>query len=135
MRAVCPCGAIAITLPQRPTSVTFCDCSLCRKLGAIWSYYPKAAVAVTGLTHVFTRSDVENPSVEAHFCGTCGATTHWQPTASNGNDRMGANMRLFQPEDLTGIEARFMDGIGWDGRSSPRERRPSGIIGKDVVIA
>ncbi|MBD2841159.1 GFA family protein [Erythrobacter rubeus] len=135
MRATCLCGAVEITLPERPTSVTFCDCSLCRKLGAVWSYFSKGAVAVTGPTRAFARSDVPHPSVEAHVCDTCGATTHWLATESSGHDRMGANMRLFHPDDLVGMEARFMDGLGWDGVAAPQQRRSPGTIGEDVLVA
>ena len=44
-------------------------------------------------------------------------------------------MRLFHPAEVDGLEARFMDGLGWDGQSPPQERRPPGIVGVDVLIA
>ncbi|WP_255478515.1 hypothetical protein [Erythrobacter sp. THAF29] len=44
-------------------------------------------------------------------------------------------MRLFDPTETEGIEARFMDGVGWDGVSETTEKRPRGTIGVDVLIA
>ena len=134
MRATCLCGGVTITLPSRPDMITFCDCSLCRKAGAAWSYFAREAVQVSGLTRSYLREDVESPSVELHYCGRCGVTTHWIATRGSGIDRMGANMRLFEPPDIAGMGARFMDGANWDGVSEPELRRPDGVIGEDAFI-
>ncbi|EAQ27739.1 hypothetical protein NAP1_09102 [Erythrobacter sp. NAP1] len=90
---------------------------------------------MTGETVCFQREDIDNPIVELHSCSHCGATTHWIASEASQVDRMGANMRLFHPAELAGIEARFMDGLGWDGVSEPSERRERGVIGQDVLIA
>ena len=135
MKAACLCGRVSVTIPDRPTSVTFCDCNLCRKSGAVWSYFPRGALEISGETRRYLREDVNNPVVEVHSCSHCATTTHWISTRASGIDRMGVNMRLFQPAEVAGLEARFMDGLGWDGLSAPSERRPPGKIGVDVSIA
>ncbi|MHA7819677.1 MAG: GFA family protein [Erythrobacter sp.] len=134
MRASCLCGEVTITLPSRPTAVTFCDCSPCRKSGAAWSYFPRGAVSVSGATRAYLRRDVPDPVVEVHHCPKCGAATHWIATAASGIDRMGANMRLFPPSEVAGMQARFMDGVAWDGESEPSLRRPDGTLGEDAFV-
>ncbi|AWW75479.1 aldehyde-activating protein [Erythrobacter sp. KY5] len=135
MKASCLCDRVTITLPERPTSITFCDCNLCRKSGAAWSYFARGALIVNGETDCFQRGDIDDPMVELHSCSHCAVTTHWIASDASQVDRMGANMRLFNPSEVAGIEARFMDGLGWDGVSEIRERRERGVIGQDVLIA
>ncbi|MEE4200383.1 MAG: hypothetical protein V2I30_06710 [Erythrobacter sp.] len=87
------------------------------------------------MTQCYLREDVPNPSVELHYCGRCGVTTHWTATLASGRDRMGVNMRLFAPEELAGMRAQYIDGAGWDGTSPPEHLRSSGVIGEDAFIS
>lgn len=135
MRASCLCGEVTLTLPSRPDAITFCDCSVCRKLGAVWSYFARGAVGIEGETRMFMRTDMDNPVVELNACPRCSATTHWNASPASGHDRMGVNMRLFDPEQCAGMEAWVTDGRGWDRQSTPDLRRPLGIVGEDVLIA
>lgn len=82
--------------------------------GAIWGYFPPAAVTITGKTHRYVRTDLADPALATHWCATCGTTTHWlalDPTY----DRMGANMRLFDPAEYAAVEVRPVDGRSWEG--------------------
>jgi hypothetical protein len=111
---------VTITIPAKPDYVNDCNCTLCRKAGILWGYFDPADVRVDGETERYTRADSEDPSVALHFCGRCGCTTHWTATAAfvrrvGEDNRMGANMRLFPPDVLRGVEIRFPDGRGWDG--------------------
>ena len=38
IEAACHCGAVRLKAPQ-PTEVTECNCSICRRTGALWAYY------------------------------------------------------------------------------------------------
>lgn len=40
--ATCHCGAVEIRLAAAPAQVTHCNCSLCRRYGALWTYVPLA---------------------------------------------------------------------------------------------
>lgn len=42
--ATCHCGAVTLTVDTPPTEITECNCSICRRYGALWAYYPKGAV-------------------------------------------------------------------------------------------
>jgi hypothetical protein len=133
LEGTCHCGSVRLTLVRPPDYINECNCSLCRKLGACWGYCEAAAVTIGGSTATYLRHDVVEPTVGAHFCTTCGATTHWKLTpfaaAKFAVDRMGINMRLFTPEALAGIELRFPDGAAWTGQGERRFVRPSERVG------
>ena len=114
----CHCGAIHISVPRKPTQLTNCNCSICRRLGTLWAYYPMEEVQVSGhpaLTEAYIQGDRMLRMVR---CRTCGCTTHWEPLdtaesqgmAEDMPNRMGVNMRNFAPEQLGTLSIRMLDG-------------------------
>ena len=43
----CHCGAIIVTITDDPVEVSECNCSICRRIGALCAYAPPACVAGT----------------------------------------------------------------------------------------
>jgi len=117
----CHCGQVRVEADRQPDYLNECNCTLCRKTGARWAYYDPAQVRVTGPTRSYRRNDKPEANAQVHFCGECGATTHFvlteQAIARVGNTLTGVNMRLADERDLAGIELRFPDGRAWDGAS------------------
>ena len=73
--------------------------------------------------------------MEIHSCQSCGATTHYLPTPAFRNaggrpSTLGVNMRLFDPNELTGVEVRFPDGMRWSGSGPFGYRRAAMRIGE-----
>ncbi len=134
--ASCHCKSVNITLPVKPNYINDCNCSLCSNSGAIWGYYKNHEVVITGETIAYTRIDRNNPTVQAHSCKICSATTHWTLTeafAAQNKDTnapydTGINMRLFDDDALIGCELRFPDGKAWDGITPYTYRKDSIIL-------
>ncbi|MEP0391705.1 MAG: aldehyde-activating protein [Erythrobacter sp.] len=134
MKGGCHCGAVSVTVPQPPEYVNFCDCSLCAKSGGVWGYYAGEELTVDGKTDSYRRADYEEPAVEVHFCPQCATTTHWVTTEHFDGDRAGVNVRIFEPAELDGIEARFLDGRNWFGKTEAKHRRAPGKLGVDAFL-
>lgn len=133
MTANCLCGAVSVTIDAKPDFINDCNCSLCRKVGGAWGYFPSSAVTTTGSTVAFVRRDKHPPGVEIHACQTCATTTHWVLTTSfkeqnRTADQMGVNMRLFDPDELKGVEVRFPNGKDWPGQGDFGYRRAAMTI-------
>lgn len=133
MTGNCLCGAVSVTIDVRPDYINDCNCSLCRKVGGAWGYFPSASVTTGGETVAFVRRDKPAAGVEVHSCSTCGATTHWVLTQTfqeqnKSVDQMGVNMRLFDPDELMGVEVRFPNGKDWPGEGPFGYRRPAMTI-------
>ncbi len=134
MRGSCHCGKITVTVSHAPEYVNLCDCSLCAKSGGAWGYFTEADVQTSGATSSYRRADYPNPAVELQFCATCGTTTYWVLTEHFDDDKVGVNMRIFEPSEVAGIEARTLDGRNWFGKTDPLHRRPPGKLGRDVFL-
>ena len=52
IEASCECGAVRLEIETPPETVGDCNCSICRRYGALWAYYPLAQVRVSGATTV-----------------------------------------------------------------------------------
>ena len=121
MKGTCPCGGVTVTIPRQPEYLNSCDCTLCFRLGALWGYFHPDEVTVSGETKPFVRSDVK-AYLATNFCPTCSAVVSW--TSLEPYERMGVNMRLFDPDELVGLPVRFPDGRAWgddvDERPPPR---------------
>ena len=131
----CLCGAVRLSLSQRPEFANACNCALCSKSGAHWAYYPPADVTIAGATTGFCRNDKDDPAAEVHFCATCGSTTHFVLTESAiakfGNVQMGVNMALIDERELAGIELRYPNGRDWSGGAEFGYLRPPRMLGDE----
>lgn len=104
----CHCGAVRFCYQLELESVTDCNCSICRRLHALWAYAPEDEVdliAEDGATIAYSRGDRD---IAFHTCATCGCTTHWSSLTEVR--RMAVNMRLADPKMLEGIRVRRFDG-------------------------
>jgi hypothetical protein len=110
----CHCGAIALTIPARPQTATLCNCSICRRLGALWAYFPVSAVRITG-DRVHGEGYVQGDrKLRVVRCRHCGCVTHWEPLQPGADGRMAVNLRNFDPAALEGLQLRRFDGaVSW----------------------
>ena len=112
IEASCHCGTVRITVAGTPQSVTDCNCSICRRLGALWAYFDPADVDMGGAqaTVAYVRHDgPDQGRLGFHHCPTCGCTTHWRNLDPQAT-RMGVNARMIDPTVLKGIRVRRLDG-------------------------
>lgn len=105
--ATCHCGAITLTTAHAPTEVTECTCSICRRYGVLWAYYPLSNVTVSG--GPTDRYLWDDRSISFHRCQRCGCVTHWWPEDPS-TDRVGVNARLMELEVLAAARVRHLDG-------------------------
>lgn len=106
----CHCGAVRIELPAPPATVTQCNCSICRRLGALWAFYPVAEVRVVAgpdATETYVWGEGTRRFVR---CRACGCTTHVLPAVARPEPKIEVNMRLFEPAVAGPFRLRCFDG-------------------------
>lgn len=108
--ASCHCGAVHIELVEPPLRVTDCNCSICRRLGALWAYYTRDQATIIATPDATIGYAQGEKTLEIHHCRICGCTTHWTSIDPTNPDRIAINARLLAPADLTGISIRKFDG-------------------------
>lgn len=105
----CHCGAVTIAIADSPTEVAECNCSLCRRLGTLWHYGAPASVSVTGELAGYVQGDC---SLTTWRCAHCGCVTHWT-AIDDTYQRMGVNLRMFDPALWQDLPRRFVDGASF----------------------
>ncbi|OQO15100.1 hypothetical protein B0A48_00482 [Cryoendolithus antarcticus] len=99
LKATCHCGVVTLEVPHRPREINECQCTICRRYGAAWAYYPPKEVKITvkdgSPTKAYVWGDKES---EFHFCSVCGCDMYWK--AIEDRPEMGVNTRMMDPDEL-----------------------------------
>ncbi len=118
-RASCHCGAVELTiaLPNGLENLRRCDCSLCRRRGAIVISVPLDGVKVIKGEAALSLYQFNTFTAKHYFCSRCGIYTHHQ-RRSNPH-QYGMNVACLEgvnPFDLGDIPVS-------DGINHPSDRR------------
>lgn len=79
-RANCHCGAVVLELdlPDGLVDIRRCDCSLCRRRGAIVASVPLSGIRVVQGEDVLRLYQFNTRMARHYFCSVCGIYTHHQ---------------------------------------------------------
>lgn len=110
LQGSCHCGAVTLALPNIPTRATECNCSLCRRLGAIWGMFDWTSVRVHAADDALEAYIWGDKTLRTLRCVRCGCATHWEPLAPEDGAKHGVNLRMFPPELLAQVHVRRFDG-------------------------
>ncbi|MFT5505779.1 MAG: hypothetical protein ACI8XC_003502, partial [Gammaproteobacteria bacterium] len=120
-RASCHCGAVELelTLPKGVENPRRCDCSICRRKGAI-----VASISLRNLTIVkgadkLSLYQFDTRQAKHYFCSVCGIYTHHQRRSHP--DQYGINLACLEGVDPCLIgEIPVLDGV-----NHPSDRHPN----------
>ncbi len=110
IEVACHCGRTRLEVGRAPRRLTNCNCSVCRRYGALWAYYRPAEVKLC-----YRMRDVESYVWgDRHLrfvrCRTCGCVLHHAPYRKDPRRKLGINMRLADPAVIAGVRVRRLDG-------------------------
>ncbi|QYX64855.1 GFA family protein [Shewanella putrefaciens] len=85
--ASCHCGAVVLelSLPNGIENPRRCDCSICRRKGAIVGSVPLAGIKILKGEDVLKCYEFNTKTAKHYFCSVCGIYTHHQ-RRSNPNE-------------------------------------------------
>ena len=106
----CHCGRVTFAARASFDYVIDCNCSLCRRSGAIFGYYEFGSVSVQGHPENTEEYIWGDRTLRNVRCKTCGVLTHWEPLDSKPGARHGVNLRNFEPKLLESVPVRRFDG-------------------------
>jgi hypothetical protein len=110
IEASCHCGAVRLEAPRAPRRLTDCNCSICRRYGALWAYYKAGTVRLR-----YRKRDVDSYAwgdrkLRFVRCKRCGCILHHERTAGRSDSWIGVNARLFDPAVVARARIRRLDG-------------------------
>jgi len=114
LQGACHCGGAHWTMEGDPGPVTACNCTLCRRYGALWAYdYENERIAISGVTTAYMRPGKDDPALEMRFCPTCSCVICWRGLRleEDGRRRMAVNVRLADPEAVAHLPIDHFDGL------------------------
>jgi len=120
LRGTCHCGAVelVVSLPDGLASARRCDCSYCRRRGAIVVSAPLDHVVIVKGADNLTLYQWGTGTAKHWFCQTCGIYTHYQRRSNplqygiNTGNPDGVSPRDF-------AQVPMMDGV-----NHPADRKP-----------
>jgi hypothetical protein len=119
----CHCGAIRWSLGAIPSEATTCNCTICRRHGALWAYgFENEDIHTSGDPRTYTWA---GRNIGFHFCGTCGCVAYWSGIQKGPDGRRygAVNLRLTDaPLSVAAVPVRQHDGFE-TGRDLPRDGR------------
>ena len=118
-RATCHCGAVELelSLPDGIVEPRRCDCSICRRKGAIVASVPVAGLRLVKGHDVLALYQFNTHVAKNYFCSNCGIYTHHQRRSNP--DEYGYNVGCLEgvnPFDLGAVPTL-------DGVNHPADRR------------
>lgn len=109
----CHCGIVRLELPRLPRSLTQCNCSICRRYGALWAYFRRRSVRVIAARSALASYTWRNRVRQYRHCKRCGCVTHYQQRVRrpDGTDIVAVNLRnIDDPERVAQVRTRLLDG-------------------------
>ena len=126
MKAACHCGAVRFEIAEPPSWVLDCNCTLCRRYGALWSYYPGADQAKLLMkpspdtTYIYSWNE---RNLAFHHCKVCGCITHFEAIHLNPPIIAAVNARMMVGLDPARVSLRQIDnghsGFFWTKSGEP----------------
>jgi len=112
--ATCHCGAVQIAVRRMTRTLTSCNCSICRRYGALWAYYAPSSVTIKapkgGLAEYSWNRRIRN----FYRCKICGCVTHYAYRKKRPWAVVAVNAVNFDPSVLAGARIRHLDGaVSW----------------------
>ena len=118
-KGTCHCGAVEIEfdLPNGLIELRRCDCSFCRRRGAIAASVPLTGIRIVKGEGFLTLYQFNTKTAKHYFCSRCGIYTHHQRRSNP--EQYGFNVAC-----LEGINPLKLEGIPTnDGVNHPADRK------------
>lgn len=108
--ASCHCEAVRIEIEELPATVTECNCSICRRYGALWAYYTQDQVSLIADPEALARYCWGDRSIEFCHCRHCGCLTHYESVDRHDGSRFALNARMLPLHAVRALTVRHFDG-------------------------
>ena len=104
LRAACHCTTVRFEISELADWVLDCNCTLCRRYGAIWSYPQPGQVKIVAGADATDKYLWGDRELEFHRCKSCGCITHM--SAVDTQQIYGINVRNIPTLDPKSVSIR-----------------------------
>jgi hypothetical protein len=108
----CHCGEVRFEVTTDLGNVVACNCSICQKRGALWSFVASANFALRAGAENLKDYQFGKKSIHHLFCPQCGVGAFSRGTNPKGDEMIAVNVRC-----LDDVDAAALSPTPFDGRS------------------
>jgi hypothetical protein len=107
----CHCGAVTFTVEgDVPGEAIDCNCSHCRRIGALWTFVPAGQFSLNQGDGALTTYTFNTHKLKHRFCTTCGVQGFAEGQDKDGNETRAINLRAVPAADLDTLKRTKHDG-------------------------
>jgi len=115
-RGSCHCGRVTFDLQAEITYAMDCNCSLCRRKGALWHGASDASLRILSGEDDLTLYQFGTHTAKHYTCRHCGISTFTRPRLDPS--RWAVNLRCVDAVDLASLTIVPFDGAHWEEAAS-----------------
>jgi len=110
----CHCGRISFTLEGDVTEAIDCNCSMCRRRGALLAFFPRSALSLVSREGDYGTYRFNTGKIAHHFCLACGISPFSEAIhPKTGMPTVAVNVRCLPGVDLAGLAIKPVDGASF----------------------
>lgn len=109
----CHCGAVRFEVTTKLDTVLACNCSICQKRGALWTYVGPDAFKLLSGEDAMSDYQFNKRIIHHLFCATCGISSFARGRGADGQEAVGINVRCLDGIDLDSLKLTQFDGRSW----------------------
>ncbi|HEV7463202.1 MAG TPA: GFA family protein [Methyloceanibacter sp.] len=106
----CHCGDVRYEVETDLARVMTCNCSICQKRGALWSFVGAAKFNLLSGDADLTDYQFNKKVIHHLFCRNCGVSSFVKGRGSDGSEMVGINVRCLDDADLGELTPTPFDG-------------------------
>jgi hypothetical protein len=110
-RGSCHCGAVTYTAQSAPiTGAMSCNCSICRRAGALLAFVPATAFTLDSGDDALTSYKFNKHVIDHVFCKSCGIKSFAHGKGRDGTAMVALNVRCLDGVDIDKLQIQHVDG-------------------------
>jgi hypothetical protein len=106
----CHCGDVRFEITTDLAMVVECNCSICMKRGAMWTFVKSPQFKMVKGEDALTDYQFAKKKIHHLFCPGCGVGSYSRGLAPNGEDTYAINVRCLDDVDVTALTPKAFDG-------------------------
>ena len=106
----CHCGRVRYDVDADLSQVTACNCSICRKRGALMAFAPAENFRLGSGAEVLTDYQFNKKIIHHLFCATCGVGSFARGKGANGAEMIAINVHCLDGVDPATLNIKKFDG-------------------------
>ncbi len=106
----CHCGEVRFEVTADVGGVVSCNCSLCQKRGALWTFVTPEHFALRAGADDLKDYQFGKKTIHHLFCAQCGVAAFSRGKSPKGDEMIAVNVRCLDDVDIAALKVTPFDG-------------------------